>query len=304
MRAMVHSLVTTGAFEIYGVMQKDGVTTLEKRLGSTDELHGMLGFIDSIDVYNKKNTADKPSRDFSSKELVYRQFLIYSTFYAAPAPVVICEGDTDNVYLTHAIRSLAAEFPDLAETKDGKIRLKIRLYKYPHSSTGRILDLKDGGSGVLKNFIGTYRQQVNRFTAPGGLIHPVVILYDNDSGAKSIRGVIRSIANKPLTGVEPFVHVVKNLYALPTPLVGGAPESDIEDCFDAATKATVLEGKTFSNSNDIDPDKHYGKKVFAHRVVRLKADTIDFSGFRPLLTNLVAVINAHKAPVVPKPVGA
>ena len=93
----------------------------------------MLGFIDSIEVYNKTQTPDCTSDEMSSRERVYREFLIYSTFYAAEAPVVICEGETDNVYLTHAIRSLAASFPELAETMpDKKTRLKVRLYKYPH----------------------------------------------------------------------------------------------------------------------------------------------------------------------------
>ncbi len=126
---------------------------MEKRPGTLNELHGMLGFIDSIDVYNKTHTSDALSDERSSNEKVYREFLIYSTFYAAQAPVVICEGETDNVYLTHAIRSLAAEFPALAEVMpDKKIRLKVRLYKYPKSSTARLLDLKDGGSGVLSKF--------------------------------------------------------------------------------------------------------------------------------------------------------
>ena len=49
------------------------------------------------------------------------------------------------------------------------------------------------------------------------------------------------------------------------------------------------------------PDRHYGKKVFAHRVVRPKAETIDFTGFRPFLTNIVAVISHHKATVISPP---
>ena len=102
----------------------------------------MLGFIDGIDVYNAENTDDKPPdtvQKFSSKELVYREFLMYSTFYAPVMPVIVSEGDTDNVYLTHAIRSLVAEFPDLAEVMpDKKIRLKVRIYKYPKSSTARL----------------------------------------------------------------------------------------------------------------------------------------------------------------------
>ena len=115
-RAMVYRLVRTGAFEILGAKEKDGREILDKRPGTLNELHGMLGFIDSIDVYKRIHTSDYPSDGMSSKEKVYREFLIYSNFYAAQAPVVMCEGETDNIYLTHAIRSLgvcAAEGPEL-----------------------------------------------------------------------------------------------------------------------------------------------------------------------------------------------
>ena len=298
-RAMVHRLVKTGAFQILGVTHKDGRAVLEQRPGTLNELHGMLGFIDSIDVYNKTHTSDALSDERSSNEKVYREFLIYSTFYAAPAPVVICEGATDNVYLTHAIRSLAAEFPALAEVMpDQKIRLKIRLYKYPGSSTARLLDLKDGGNSVLSKFIAAYKKETEGFTGPG-LTEPVVILFDSDTGAKSIRNAIKNVSKAMPTGAEPFVHVFKNLYAVPTPLGTGATASMIEDFFDASIKATVVDGKTFNQGDDFDRDKHYGKKVFAHKVVRHKADTINFSRFRPLLTNLTAAINKHKASVVP-----
>ena len=302
-RAMVHSLVKAGKFELVGVTQRDGKAVREKRPGTLNELHGMLGFIDSIEFYNKTQTSDSSSEKKSSREKVYRQFLIYSTFYAAQAPVVISEGETDNVYLTHVIRSLAAEFPALAEVMpDGKIRLKVRLYKYPRSSTARLLDLKDGGSGVLSTFIAAYKKETKRFTGPG-LTDPVVIMYDNDTGAKSIRNAIKNVSKIMPTGAEPFVHVVKNLYAVPTPLGAGSASSKIEDFFDATIKATVIDGKTFNDGDGFDVDKHYGKKVFAHRVVRPKADTIDFTGFRPLLTNLTAAINKHKASVGPEPPG-
>ncbi len=45
------------------------------------------------------------------------------------------------------------------------------------------------------------------------------------------------------------------------------------------------------NSSDIH--KHYGKKVFAHKVIRPNADKVDFSGFRPLLQNIGHAIAAH-----------
>ena len=289
---MVYSLIRTGAFEIFGTTQKDGQAVLEKRPGRLNELHGMLGFIDSIDVYNRTHTSDCPSDEMSS-EKVYQEFLIYSNFYAAPAPVVICEGKTDNVYLTHAIRSLVADFPDLAEVMpDNKIRLKVRLYKYVSSSAARLLRLNDGGSDRLSNFIAAYRRKIKRFAGPGPT-NPVIILYDNDTGAQSIWNAIKKISQRRPTGKEPFVHVIKNMYAVPTP----GTSSKIEDFFDATTKETLVKGKRFSDRANFDVDKHYGKTIFAHKVVRPKADTIDFKDFRPLLTNLVAVINEHKTSI-------
>ena len=298
-RAMVHSLVKTGAFTVLGVTQRDGQAVLENRPGRLDELHGRLGFIDSIDADNNITASDRRSHKRSSKEKVYRQFLIYSMFYAAQAPVVLCEGKTDTVYLTHAIRSLAGDFPDLAEVMPDKtIRLKVRLYKYPQSSTARLLCLNGGGSGSLANFIGDYDKETRPFGP--GMTNPVVILYDNDTGARGsggIRNVIQNIATVRLTGEQPFVHVIKNMYAVPTP----GRDSKIEDLFDDTTKATRLNGKTFNDGKNIDADKHYSKAIFAHKVVRQRAKTIDFTGFRRLLTNLVAVINEHKqkASIIP-----
>lgn len=86
-----------------------------------------------------------------------------------------------------------------------------------------------------------------------------------------------------------------------TPLGANGAPSKIEDFFDDAIKATVIGGKKFNDGNSIDADKQYGKKVFAHKVVKTKANTIDFSGFRPLLTNLTAAINMHKASVGSQP---
>ena len=308
-RAMVHSLFTKGSFELYAPTERVGSVIIEKRQGTVKELHGMLGFIDSIDLHNENNLPEPKANDHpSSNERMYREFLIYTNFYAAEAPVIICEGETDNVYLTHAIRSLAGEFPELVEfPPDGKIRLKVRLYKYHRSSTASILDLKDqksgdlGGSAVLARFIGTYKKETDRFKAQGHK-NPVIILYDNDSGASSIRNALKQASGKKVDGTEPFVHVIRNLYAVPTPPVNGVQKTKIEDFFDTATKAIPIGNKTFNDgSSNFDAEKHFGKKVFAHKVVRVGADTIDFQGFRPLLTNLAVVIKSHAASAVSAP---
>jgi RNA-directed DNA polymerase len=297
-RAMVHSLLKKGAFEAYGAIQKSGQATSQKQPGTLNQLHGMLGFIDSIDLYNKKHAGEsEDSAHLSSSELMYRRFLIYRIFYAAEAPVIICEGETDNVYLTHAMLSLRTDFPDLAgTTAQGKIRLKVRLYKYRLSSTARITGLGDGGSSSLSKFISTYKKETDKFGAPGEK-NPVIILYDNDSGATKVRNVIKGVCGKTVNGTEPFVRVVRNLYAVPTPLLNGAQQSKIEDFFEATLKATLVGGKTFNAENKFDTATYYGKKVFAHSVVRPRADSINFDGFRPLLTNLVSVIKSHAAAV-------
>jgi RNA-directed DNA polymerase len=291
-RAMVHRLVTTGQFEILEASTKDEKVVLGKRPGTLNELHGMLGFIDSVEYHNKTQSHERPVRP-SSRESAYRQFLLYSTFYAPTAPVLICEGPTDNVYFTHAIRSLAGELPALVEqVPGGKMRLKIRLYKYTRSNTARLLGLNDGGSSVLGKFIRTYRNETARFAGPG-LTEPVIMIYDNDDGANSIRTAINDVSKVKSTRAEAFMHVVRNLYAVPTPLQSGVTSSKVEDFFDSRIKATVIEGKSFHEGNSFDTHKHYGKKVFAHMVIRPNADKVDFSGFRPLLQNIFHAITAH-----------
>jgi hypothetical protein len=285
---MVHNLLKKGTFEVYDATQNCGKVAIEKRQGSLNQLHGILGFIDIVDLRNRDH-AEEPEKapDLSSSELMYRRFLIYKMFFAAEAPVIICEGET-----------LAGT------TAQGKIILKVRFYKYRRSSTARITGL-DGGSGCLKTFISMYKKETAKFTAPGEK-NPIIILYDNDSGAPGIRSVIKQVSGKVVNGTEPFVHVVRNLYAVPTPLLNGAQESKVEDFFEAAVKASVVGGKTFDPGSKFDTATHYGKKIFAYGVVRPGANSINFTGFRPLLSNLVSVIKSHAAAAakVAPPIGA
>ena len=293
-RAMVHSLLTTGSFQtLVPVKDASGAVTMESKDGTLNQLNGMLGFVGSVDLYNKKTTERQLGAPVQSKkEDLYRKFLLYRDFYAAEMPVVVCEGQTDNIYLIHAIRSLAASFPSLATIAEGKIIFKIRLYKHSGSRTARMVDLGDGGSASLAKFIVTYNKEVRRFTCPGGQ-QPIVVLYDNDAGASGIKGTIKQFAQGRLIGTDPFVRIGRNLYAVPTPLIPGAQQSKIEDFFEPAVLATQLGGKTFSDGNQFDSDRHYGKNVFGHKVIRSMADTINFQGFMPLLNNIVAAFNFH-----------
>jgi len=286
-RAMVNQLVTTGQFELLSAVPIVGGSPLiVKRPGTFDELQGMLGFISSVAAKTKRLTQNS-SKKKTSFEASYRQFLIYRNFYACDRPVVICEGDTDNVYLTHAIINLAAKFPALAEVQaNGKVRLKIRLFKYANSGNADLLNLR-GGSGDLKNFILNYKKEIENFK--GGLQYPLIVLFDNDSGADSIWSIIRNISKQKVTTNEAYIRITKNLVAVPTP---GKP-STIEDFFPEKIKQHVFEGKVFHDGPGFDKSKHIGKQIFAHRVIRENAKDIDFSGFSELLSNLEQAVESH-----------
>src|SRR5207237_41237 len=144
-----------------------GALTIDRIPGRPNQLHGMLGFIDSLDLFNERIHPREKDLPSTSKESIYRRFLMFKEFYTAPAPVVLCEGKTDNVYITHAIRSLATQYPQLADVNPGvKISIKLRRFKYTNTSTGRLLGIH-GGSGHLKHFIWTYKTDAAQFKAPG-----------------------------------------------------------------------------------------------------------------------------------------
>ena len=247
----------------------------------------MLGFIDGVDLYNKKFHADG-----TKKELVYKRFLIFKELYCAPAPVILCEGKTDNVYLTHAIRKLADEYPDLAsKNSDGEISIKCRRFRYTGTSTGRILGIH-GGSGDLKKFISTYKKEVARFKA-SGMQSPIIILADNDSGAEPLLNTIKDISGQKPRRTDLYAHIADNLYLVLTPITGTTRESKIEDCFTDDLRKTILDGKEFDPNNEYNSKTHYGKNDFANKVVKPNADSVDFSGFKPILDRFVSVLEAH-----------
>jgi RNA-directed DNA polymerase len=293
-RAMVHRFFTTGSFDFERhIIDQHGASTINRLPGRPNQLHGMLGFIDGLDLFNERLNPREKAHPLSSKESIYRRFLMFKEFYAAPAPVVLCEGKTDNVYITHAIRSLASEYPKLANVDSaGKIFIKLRRFRYTDTSTGRILGIH-GGTGSLGHFIRTYKDDVSRFKAQG-LRRPVILLIDNDSGKGKIVNIIKEITKKKVDDADPYTHIFGNLYLVLTPLYEGRNQSRIEDCFDASIKSTILNGRTFVLENDFNREATYGKADFAYKVVRPNADRINFTGFKSILDRFVSVLDEHE----------
>lgn len=304
-RAKADRLFRTGRYEhIHPISQSDGVVATVKMDGTLSQLHGMLGHIWEIDVHNWRIRSglktDDPIEDaatddllvLTSKEKLYRRFLIYRNIYVAEKPTIICEGKTDNIYLQCAMKSLAISFPTLATILENKPKLIVRLFKYPQTSTGRIMGLT-GGTGSFLKFIPAYAKELTRFKAPG-MQQPVILLMDRDDGASKVLSMLRNQFHRSTNADEAFIHACGNLYVVTTPLAGEKTSSLIEDCFKEETKAVEIDGKTFKvDKAHGENEHHYTKFVFA-KYVEMNASKIDFSGFSVLLSRVAAVIEAHK----------
>ncbi len=305
-RALCHRLFMTGRFQVVESIpdpNAPGVLVPTQIDGTLAQLHGILGHIYRVDRYNDelpKQTVNPIKPSINSKENLYRRFLMFKEFYAAPVPVIVCEGKTDSIYVKHAIRSLAAAFPTLAAITPGKPTvLKVRIPAYPLTTTGRILKLK-GGTSFMGQFIKDYGNELKRFKAPGKQ-NPVILLIDNDDGVKPIHDAMRQFGKAKPTGQESFIHITGNLYLVSTPLTAGKTSSTIEDAFGALTTTLKIGGKSF-NADDktFDDALHFDKHIFS-QYVKEKASKIDFAGFTEILTRLAAVIEAHKVYVAQNP---
>lgn len=301
-RAMTHRLRETGSFDIKVTkLDEDGNSITENEPGTLNQLNGILSFIDSVSLYSiekvkKHNKTKIKSINNDSKELVYRQFLFYKDFYANQMPVVLCEGKTDNIYIRGAIRKLFEKFPLLAEkSKKSDIKMKIRIYNYT-KTTNRILSL-NGGIGDINKFIRNYKKEYGNINAPSNK-NPIIIIVDNDDGASGKGGVYNTIkdiiGNKP-DGSQPYYYLGEKLYILPTPLGKDGGNTVIEDFFEEEIKSQKIKGKTFNaDSKSFDSEKHYGKFIFAEKIIKRNQGKINFDGFYNILENIQTIIKEEE----------
>jgi RNA-directed DNA polymerase len=301
-RQMVHRLTNAGAFQF---RYKDKAGQVVEQEGNVHQLAGMLSFVRSVNDFERKRRPKEVVSQGSTKtsgfEAIYRKFLLYKDFYATDRPVILFEGKTDNIYIRSAIRSLAKDFTNLAGIdKNGKVTLSVRLYNYT-STTREILGL-GGGSDNLKKFIQSYGLAVAKFKAEKSAF-PIIVLIDNDKGAKAIYSVLKEITGAPVTGDDAFIKAHDDIYVVPTPKIGGT-DSCIEDFFDESVLDVKLNGKSFDKSNEFDEGACYGKFAFAKNVVKPREKIIDFAGFAPILALMDSIIDAHVPVDKPKKVKA
>lgn len=309
-RAKCNQLFKTGRF-----------TSVEKGIeveGNLDVLEGQLNFIDQIDHYNRlrqkpplaseytlNNFGKNTRKLLSGREKTFSQFLYYRLFCGNEKPTILCEGKTDNVYLKSAISMLSGNYPLLAGVKDGEYELLIRFVEY--SKRTRFLLEIFGGADYLFGFISNFEINMKLYEDIKPK-NPIIIILDNDEGPRSIVNLLNSkkfIGKIEIVSLKPnengdvrqadFIHVVKNLYIVFTPLINGAKKTDIEFFFDDKTRLIKHKnGKFFNTVKNRDSTKDLSKDSFATHIIKEHKSSIDFNGLKPLLDSMVNVINHYK----------
>ena len=280
-RAICNRLFLTGEYYI---------SDPENSLDGLNKIEGILSHIHYIKDRADLREEEEKKKDPLAIRKLYRRFLFYKYFVALEKPLIVTEGKTDPIYLRAAITKLPKYHPQLGEFVNGKFSSAIRFLRYS-DTIDKILRLS-GGTGNLKDFIlKNYKKDINSFKFQP-LAYPVIILIDNDQGARDIFSMVKKRFEIKTT--KSFYHLHKNLYIVTTPENGKKSKSCIEDLFDPELLKTRLDGKTFDFSKKNKADDKHGKTVFATQVVRQNADKINFSGFEKLLDRIIAVLDHYE----------
>lgn len=294
-RYMCHSLFKTGTCFIVPPNSYEKVSVSHNVLG------GKLAHIFHIKTRDYLDSSGKPFSlsHFRTKDKEYeipafyeryRQYINFRHFYYNQLPTILCEGKTDNIYLRCAIRANASEFPLLSS---GGNKIECQFFNY--TDTVKRVTWLTGGANPIKRFVEYYDRDSSLFTAPNGLMHPVIVVVDNDAANNGLKSYLKNRLNfQDNIFSEPYCHVTRNLFIVPIPKINGR-DTVIEHLFKQQTLAEKLNGKSFdiNQKQKISPNK-YGKAAFARDVVQKKQSEIDFSGFLPLLKNVGEAIQYYR----------
>jgi RNA-directed DNA polymerase len=299
-RSMCHSLFKTGTYHKPGADPATATTNLRP-------IRGVLGHVYHVknkshirplepvrNRYKNNNKTDIPTIFGQS---THEDFYYYDYFLALAQPLILTEGHTDPVYLRNAIRKLASKHPTLGGVTPGGFEYNVRFFNY-ENNVAKIL--KMGGSDPLKHLAVGYDERLKRYDHKP-MLHPVIILLDNDSGLSGFSGAVGGKYGKTINEktTAPFYHLTANLYVIKTPEPAGGGQSCIETLL-GADFPKLMAGKDFPKEKEkLDLTKHIRKTDFARKVVAKNAGTIDWSGYGPLLDRIDAVLGDYKPPASP-----
>lgn len=299
-RAMCWSLFHSGTYYRMAPAAlaggKPGDPDVKETATSLATLQGMLGHIYHVrnQVDQRTSAEKKGEKTATATRRLYIRFLFYRNFVVATKPLIIPEGKTDSVYLRAAMGRLTNFHPRLGVMDEGKFRPAVKFMNF--SRTVHDLLQLGNGTGDLFHFIRKYGDSLRPYRHRP-LPNPVIVLIDNDDGAKEIFGAAKGLGATgiSLTSTAPFYRLGPNLYLIKTPEIGAKGKSCIEDLFDPALLKTVIDGKIFDPNKKHGEAGKYGKQRFAEKVVQPQKDSIDFSKFASLLDRIVAALDDYNS---------
>jgi RNA-directed DNA polymerase len=299
-RAMCHNLFTSGKY-YRKLPAKTGSATGDLEKEAVETLHHLEGVLQHIyrvrDHSDRRTPAEKKNEKTSTAtRKLYHRFQFYKHFMALDRPLTVPEGKTDSIYLKCAIERLPAFQPRLGGLKVGAFAHKLRFMKYSDKKTGPIRDVLQlgGGTGDFGYFVRSYDKIVQTYKhAPCDF--PVIILVDNDGGAEDLFATIRKNLKITITHstAQNFYHMGHNLYLIKTPEDPQNLVSCIEDLFDGSLRETQIGGKSFELAGKQSNKGTYSKQIFAEKVIRPQAASINFDRFEQLLARIVAVLDDY-----------
>lgn len=298
-RAMCNSVFKTGQWH----RRPTDINTKIEFLTDLKPIEGMLSHIYFVKARRDRDPKRNKEIGFNPPKApieLYKEFLFYKYFIASERPLIVTEGISDITYLKCAIRARAAYFPSLVVLKDGKPAPDIAFLN-PSGTTRTLLDLASGAAGQNK-LANEYANKLKRYHNIQ-MTKPVIIVCDNDDGPKDIFKTARKKSGKDvsLTTTDTFYHLGSNLYLVKVP--EGTPPGvrDIENMFAASELSKLIDGKPFDKNKDHGDHASYGKVIFAEKVIRPNAATIDFSEFDELIRRIEACINDYKSKIITSP---
>jgi len=294
-RAMCDSLFQSGQYFCSYINSDDPEEApLPEYTDNPNHLEGILGHIYSVTQTEERREIQEQRNNPRAIRTLYRRFLFYKKCISPNKPLIITEGKTDPIYLREAIKRRTKFHPILGKLGKNDFEFAIQFFNYG----GRAHEIMDlgGGAGDLRSIPLDYLRNFKDDNSKRKPIKhkpmswPVILLLDNDDGLGQVASTIKKNFGVTinLKSTDSFYHITKNLYLVKTPETDG--ESCIEDLFPKEWREKELKGKKFNPESKINPEKEYGKEVFAKAIVQANADKIDFIGFDLLLDRIAAVL--------------
>lgn len=298
-RAMAYHMYANGEFSIAGDS------------GTLEQLEGRFSFIDQIEHYNNSLSGNKKNyHNLSGCEREYQKFLFYKYFFANQRPLILTEGKTDVRYLKAALRNLYNEYPTLIKkNEDGSFQFEVSFFKRSRRWE-YFFGLSSDGADTLGNICQCYFSKRNTglpqvFDYMKNISgrqpqHPVIFLLDNEM--KSDKPLKKFLQKQRITDEKRrqlvarlYIQIMDgtNLFLVTNPLANGDEESAIEILFPEEVLLHEIDGKKFSLENDYDTATYYGKELFS-KYIEANYESLDFSGFRPLLNALAAAVETYR----------